>query len=93
VGVIAVIISSMGVVYGPSLTDSQKMLGCTDCELRKLGKKMSETVIIVLMKIWGQNAHEIPKVRGTGEAESLFEEELGDSTKKLQKVKKMPSLI
>jgi 3-dehydroquinate dehydratase len=75
VRVTAVIVSSMGAVYGPSLKDLQKVLKCNDAQLRKLGRKMSETVIINSMEIWRQNAHEID--RGTnGEVNEMIEDEV-----------------
>jgi hypothetical protein len=52
VRVTAVIVSSMGAVYLPSLKDLQKVLKCSDEELRQLGRKMSETVIAGSMEIW-----------------------------------------
>jgi hypothetical protein len=55
VGVTAVIVSSMGAVYGPSLKNLQKILKCNDRELRTLGWKISETVRMGSMEIWCQN--------------------------------------
>jgi hypothetical protein len=57
----------MGAVYGPSLKDLQKVLRCSDREMRILGQKMSETVILGSMEIWRQNAQE--HERGRSEAE------------------------
>jgi hypothetical protein len=48
----AMIVSSMGAVYLQSLKDLQKILRCSDQEMRKLGRKMSETVIAGSMEIW-----------------------------------------
>jgi hypothetical protein len=42
----AVIVSSIGTVYGPSLKNLQKFLMCNDRELRKIGQQMSEAVIV-----------------------------------------------
>jgi hypothetical protein len=44
--VMALIISSMGAIYGPSLKDFQKVLRCNDKKMRKLEKEMSETMIV-----------------------------------------------
>jgi hypothetical protein len=75
VRVTAVIVSSMGAVYNESLKELQKVLKCNTKEMRKLGKKMSETVIVGSMEIWRQNAHEIEP--GTREdANALILEEI-----------------
>jgi hypothetical protein len=55
-----VIVSSMGAVYDRSLKDLQRVLGCTDRKMRKLGRQMAETMIMGSMEIWRQNVHEIP---------------------------------
>jgi phosphatidylserine/phosphatidylglycerophosphate/cardiolipin synthase-like enzyme len=54
------IVSSMGAVYDRSLKDLQRVLGCTDRKMPKLGRQMAETVIMGSMEIWRQNVHEIP---------------------------------
>jgi hypothetical protein len=59
VKVTAVIVSLMGALYGPSIKDLQKVLGCNDKELRRFGRQMSETVIVGSMEIWRQNARHI----------------------------------
>jgi hypothetical protein len=78
VRVTVVIVSSMGAVYGESLKDLQQVLRCTDRELKKLGRKMSEAVIIGSMEIWRQNAKDFRG--GTSEtsetAEAIIEEEV-----------------
>jgi hypothetical protein len=61
VRVTAVIVSSMGAIYGPSLKDLQKVLRCNDKEMRKVAKKMSETVIVGSMDIWRQGAKQIKR--------------------------------
>jgi hypothetical protein len=71
----AVIVSSMGAVYDQSLKDLQKVLGCTDQEMRKLGRKMSETVIMSSVEVWQQDAHEIERGREDA-ANALVEEEI-----------------
>ena len=57
----AVIVSSMGAIYGPSLRELQKVLRCSNENIRKIGKKMSETVLVGSMEIWRQNAHGIER--------------------------------
>jgi hypothetical protein len=53
----------------------QKVLKCNSKEMRKLGKKMSETVMVGSMEIWRQNAHEIqPGTRD--DANALIREEI-----------------
>jgi hypothetical protein len=52
VSVTAVIVSSMGTLYEPSMKDLQKVLRCNDKELRRLRGQMSETVIVGSMEIW-----------------------------------------
>jgi hypothetical protein len=59
VRVTAVIVSSMGAVYGQSMKDLQKVLRCNDKEMKKLARQMSETVIVGSMEIWRKNAQEI----------------------------------
>jgi hypothetical protein len=46
----------MGAVYNQSLQDVQKVSGSTDQKMRKLGRKMPETVIMGSMEICRQNA-------------------------------------
>jgi hypothetical protein len=59
VRVTAVIVSSMGAVYGPSIKDLQKVLRCNDKEMKKLARKMSETVILGSMEIWRDNVRHV----------------------------------
>jgi hypothetical protein len=75
VRVTAIIVSSLGAVYERSLKDLQMVLGCTDKEIGKLGRKMSEAAILGSMEIWRQNAREI---RGgtMQEVDTLIEEEV-----------------
>jgi hypothetical protein len=61
VRVTAVIVSSMGAVYGPSMKDLQKVLRCNDQEMKKLARKMSETVILGSMEIWRNNVKQIER--------------------------------
>jgi hypothetical protein len=64
----------MGAVYVPSMKDLQKVLKCNDRELKKLGRRMSETVILGSMEIWRQTTRNI----GAGmneEMNRLIEEE------------------
>ena len=58
VRVTAVIVSSMGAVYTPSLKDMQKVLKCTDRQIKEIGKQMSETVIRGSLAIWRQDTCE-----------------------------------
>jgi hypothetical protein len=77
VRITAVIVSSMGAVYNQSMKDLQKVLGCTDEKMRKLGQKMSETVLMGSMEIWRQNAHNNGREIGIEEeANTLVEEEM-----------------
>jgi hypothetical protein len=55
VRVTAVIISSMEAVYASSLKDLQQLLQCSDHEIRKIGKHLSETVIKRSLEIWRQD--------------------------------------
>jgi hypothetical protein len=64
----------MGAVYMPSMKDLQKVLKCNDRELKKLGRRMSETVIVGSMEIWRQTTRNIGA--GTNEEMNrLIEEE------------------
>jgi hypothetical protein len=74
VRVTAVIVSSMGAVYVPSMKNLQKVLKCNDRELKKLARRMFETVIVGSMEIWRQTTRTI----GAGmndEVNRLIEEE------------------
>jgi hypothetical protein len=73
--VTVVIVSSISAVYLPSLKDLQKVLRCSDEELRQLGRKMSEMVIAGSMEIWRQNAHRTKRGTG-GDANKLIEIEI-----------------
>jgi hypothetical protein len=75
VRITAVIVSSMGAVYNQSLKDLQKVIGCTDQKIRKLGRKMSETVIMGSMEIWRHHAHETER-EPEHEANAMVEEEV-----------------
>jgi hypothetical protein len=57
--VTAVIVSSIGAIYLQSLIDLQKVLRYSDQKMRKLGRKMSETVITGSIEIWRTNTREI----------------------------------
>jgi hypothetical protein len=56
---VRVTVSSMAEVYGPSMKDLQKVLRCNDKEMKKLAKKMSDTVILGSMEIWPNSAKRI----------------------------------
>jgi hypothetical protein len=49
----------MGAIYGPSMKDLQKVLRCNNKEMKKLERKMSETVISGSWEIWRNNAKHI----------------------------------
>jgi hypothetical protein len=71
-----IIVSSMGAIYGPSLTSLKRIFGCSDRELRKVARQMSDTVIVGSMEIWrasvkGQN----PVTVGDEEERREVEEE------------------
>jgi cyanate lyase len=51
VRVTAIIASSIGAVYKPSLKDLQKVMKCTDRQINKTTKQMSKAVIRGSMKI------------------------------------------
>jgi hypothetical protein len=58
VGVMVVIVSSMGSIYGPSMKGLQKALRCNDEAMNKLARQMSETVILGSLEIWQKYASE-----------------------------------
>jgi hypothetical protein len=64
----------MGALYGPSMKDLQKVLRCNDKELRRLGRQMSETMIVGSMEIWRQNARRI-EAGSRKEVNEMIEEE------------------
>jgi hypothetical protein len=75
VRITAVIVSSIGVIYNQLLKEQQKVLGCTDRKMKKLGRRMSEAMSMGSMEIWRQNAREIR--RGDDEdANALVAEEI-----------------
>jgi hypothetical protein len=77
VHVTAVIVSSMGAVYLPSLRGLQIILKCNDRELRKLGRRMSEAAIMGSMEIWRQYVRRVE--RGTQEGgNEMVEAEIDD---------------
>jgi hypothetical protein len=51
VRVTAMIVSSMGAVYGLSMKDLQKVLRCNGEEMKKLARQMSDTVILGSVEI------------------------------------------
>jgi hypothetical protein len=76
VNVTAIIVSSMGAVYGPSLQELRRILGCNDREIRKLGKQMSDAALTGSMKIWRtevQNREQ--RVTYGNEGDALVEQE------------------
>jgi hypothetical protein len=56
VRVMPIIVSSIRAIYGPSMKDLQKVLRCSNNEMKKLERKMSETVIFGSWEIWRNNA-------------------------------------
>jgi hypothetical protein len=54
VRVTAVVVSSMGAVYAPSLRGLERVLGCNKRDLQSLGRRMSEAAIWGSMRIWRQ---------------------------------------
>jgi hypothetical protein len=58
VRVTAVIVSSMGAVYIPSLKALQKVLKCSDRQISELGRKMLETALIGSLEIWRQDIYQ-----------------------------------
>jgi hypothetical protein len=62
VNVTAMIVSSMGAVYGPSLKLLGTILGCSDREIRRLGQRMSDPVTMGSLKMW----HETMRNREQG---------------------------
>jgi hypothetical protein len=73
--VTAVIVSSMCTITGPSLKDIEKILRCSDQEIRKLCQKMSKILIISSMEIRRWNAREI-EPRMKVEVNELIREEI-----------------
>jgi hypothetical protein len=85
VRITAVIVSSMGAVYDKSLRDLKTVLNCTDKELKKLGKRMSEAVLTGSLEIWRRSAQEfrygsdaVANHLIAEEVESLEQEETGN---------------
>jgi hypothetical protein len=74
VRVMAIIVSSMGAVYGSSMKDLQKILRCNNKEMKKLERKMSETAILGSLEIWRDNAMQI-KRGNRDDANGLIAEE------------------
>jgi hypothetical protein len=74
VRVTAIIVSSMEAVYKPSLKDLQKVLKCTDRQIKKIGKQMAEEVIRGSLKIWRQDTSERHAEYGEQEQEIIQQE-------------------
>jgi uncharacterized C2H2 Zn-finger protein len=72
----AIIVSSLGAVHLPSLKQLHGILKCDDGKLRKLGRRMSETVISGSIEIWRQFTREMERHQGNAEAERLIEAEI-----------------
>jgi hypothetical protein len=83
VRVTAVIVSSMGAVYGPSLAALRRVLACSDQELIRLCRRMSEAVIVGSFGIWRVHARECAAMNsemsddaGAEEADAEIREEV-----------------
>jgi ketosteroid isomerase-like protein len=76
VRVMAIILSSMGAVYGPSMKDLQKILRCNNKEIKKLERKMSETTILGSLQIWRNNVMQIERGNRDDVNELIAEEEV-----------------
>jgi hypothetical protein len=74
VRVTAIVVSSMGAVYDPSLKALQKVLRCSDRALQKLGHQMSETVILGSLRIWRAHTQEVAAARREAEESASVEE-------------------
>jgi hypothetical protein len=61
VRVAAVIASSMGAAYGPSMKGLQKILRCNNKEMKKLERNRSETAILGSLEIWRNNAMQMER--------------------------------
>jgi hypothetical protein len=76
VRVTAIIASSMGAIYGPSMKDLQKPLRCNNNEMKKLERKMSETVIFGSLEIWRNNVMQMERGNQEDANQLITEEEL-----------------
>jgi hypothetical protein len=74
VNVTAIIVSSMGAVYSQSLKELRKILGCSNREMQKLGRRMSDAAITGSFKIWRKCAQRTERdAIGDGEEEGIIE--------------------
>jgi hypothetical protein len=76
VRVTVIVVSSLGAVYRESLKELGKMLRCSKTTLRKLAKRMSETVITGSMKLWREYAKTMEHIHESAEAEARIENEI-----------------
>jgi hypothetical protein len=75
VNVTAIIVSSMGAVYAPSLKALKRILNCSASELHRLGKKMSEAAVLGSMAIWCMIAGNRERGVTYGQGDEVVEEE------------------
>jgi hypothetical protein len=54
------IISSLGAVYARSLEAMRSLLLCNDKEIKKIGRRLSEAIIMGSMEIWRTYARDMP---------------------------------
>jgi hypothetical protein len=66
----------MGVIYGPSMKDLQKVVRCNDKAMKKLARQMSETVILRSLEIWRNYARRIEQGNREEANELIAEEEV-----------------
>jgi hypothetical protein len=74
VRITAVIVSSMGAVYEESLRDLQGILRCTNKEIQKLGRRMSEAALMGSMEIYRQSTKRLKENTIEGAEEAITEE-------------------
>jgi hypothetical protein len=72
----AIIVSSMGAVSGPSMKDLKKILKCNNKKMKKLERKMSETAILGSFEIWRNNSMQIERGNRDDVNELIAEEEV-----------------
>jgi hypothetical protein len=59
VEIIPIIVSSLGAVHARSIEARRNLLLCNDKEMKRIGRQLSETVIIRSMEIWRRYARDI----------------------------------
>jgi hypothetical protein len=77
VRITAVLVSSMGPVYTPSLRRIEKVLGCSMRDLRILGRRMSEAAIWGSIRIWRQVVQSMERgITNGDEGDSMVAQEM-----------------